>query len=76
MIGVFVLKRNGMRPPTPLDQVSSQSDNFCEVFVHMESKSVKTTILIAKLDMVKMSIFVILRKLSKVKAGDDEKTYS
>jgi hypothetical protein len=37
---------------------------------------VKTTILIAKLDMVKMSIFVILSKLSKVKVGDDEKTLS
>jgi hypothetical protein len=42
----------------------------------MESKSAKTTILIAKLDMVKMSIVVILSKLSKIKVGDDEKTLS
>jgi hypothetical protein len=54
LIGVFVLKRNGMAPPTPIDQVSAQSDKVCYAFVHPESKSVKTTILIAK------SIFVIL----------------
>jgi hypothetical protein len=48
LIGVFVLKRNGMAPPTPIDQVSIQSDKVCYAFVHPESKSVKTTILIAK----------------------------
>jgi hypothetical protein len=54
LIGVFVLKRNGMAPATPIDQVSAQSDKVCYAFVHPESKSVKTAILIAK------SIFVIL----------------
>ena len=34
--------------PTPIDQVSSQSDKFYYVFVHLESESVKTKILIAK----------------------------
>jgi hypothetical protein len=29
LIGVFVLKRNGIRPPTPLVQVSAQLDKFC-----------------------------------------------
>jgi hypothetical protein len=48
LIGVFVLKRNGIAPPTPIDQVSAQSDKFYYVFVHLESESVKTTILIAK----------------------------
>jgi hypothetical protein len=48
LIGVFVLKRNGMAPPTPIDQVSAQLDKVCYAFVHPESKSVKTTILIAK----------------------------
>jgi hypothetical protein len=48
LIGVFVLKINGMAPPTPIDQVSSQSDEVFYAFVHPESKSVKTTILIAK----------------------------
>jgi hypothetical protein len=48
LIGVFVLKRNGIAPPTPIDQVSAQSDKFCYVFVHLESESVKTAILIAK----------------------------
>jgi hypothetical protein len=48
LIGVFVLKRNGKAPPTPIEQVSSQSDKVCYAFVHPESKSVKTTILIAK----------------------------
>jgi hypothetical protein len=47
-IGVFVLKRNGMEPLTPMDQVSAQSDKVCYAFVHSKSKSVKTTILIAK----------------------------
>ena len=56
LIGVFVLKRNGMAPPTPIDQVSAQSDKVCYAFVHSESESVKTTILIAK------SNFVILLK--------------
>jgi hypothetical protein len=54
LIGVFVLKINGMAPPTPIEQVSAQSDKVCYAFVDPESKSVKTTILIAK------TIFVIL----------------
>jgi hypothetical protein len=53
LIGVFVLKRNGIAPPTPIDQVSAQSDKFYYVFVHLESESVKTTILIAKVTLVK-----------------------
>jgi hypothetical protein len=48
LIGVFVLKRNGIAPPTPMDQVSAQSDKFCYAFVHPESKSVKIAILIVK----------------------------
>jgi hypothetical protein len=28
-----VLKRNGIAPPTSMDQVSAQSDNFCHRFV-------------------------------------------
>ena len=48
LIGVFVLKRNGIAPPTPIDQVSAQSDEVYYVFVHSESKSFKITILIAK----------------------------
>jgi hypothetical protein len=48
LIGVFVLKRNGMAPPTPMDQVSAQSNKFFYAFVHPECKSVKATILIAK----------------------------
>jgi hypothetical protein len=51
-----VLKRNGIAPPTPIDQVSAQSDEVYYVFVHSESVSVKTAILIAK------SIFVKLCK--------------
>jgi hypothetical protein len=54
LIRVFVLKRNGIAPPTPIDQVSAQSDEVYYVFVHPESKSVKIAILIAK------STFVIL----------------
>jgi hypothetical protein len=48
-----VLKRNGIAPPTPIDQVSAQLDKFCYVFVHSESESVKTTILIAKVTLLK-----------------------
>ena len=48
MIGVFVLKRNGIAPPTPIDQVSAQSDEVYYAFVHAESKLDKITILIAK----------------------------
>jgi hypothetical protein len=48
LIGVFVLNRNVMAPPTPIDQVSAQSGKVCYAFVHPESKSVKTVILIAK----------------------------
>jgi hypothetical protein len=59
LIGVFVLKRNGMAPPTPMDQVSAQSGKFCYAFVHPECQSIKKTILIAMYDLVEMSIFVI-----------------
>jgi hypothetical protein len=38
LIGVFVLKRNGIAPPTPIDEVSAQSDKFYYVFVHLESE--------------------------------------
>ena len=41
LIGVFVLKINGIAPPTPIDQVSAQSDKFCYVLVRLESESVK-----------------------------------
>jgi hypothetical protein len=55
-----VLKRNGIAPPTPMDQVSAQSDKFFYAFVHSECQSVKTAILIAKYDIVEMSIIVIM----------------
>jgi hypothetical protein len=55
-----VLKINGMAPPTPMDQVSSQLDKFCYAFVHPKCQSVKTAILIAKYDIAEMSIFVIM----------------
>jgi len=60
LIGIFVLKRNGIAPPTPMDQVLAQSDKFCYAFVHPECQSVKTTILIAKYDIAEMSIIVIM----------------
>ena len=53
MIGVFVLKINVIAPPTPIDQVSAQSDEVYYVFVHSESVLVKTTILIAKVTLSK-----------------------
>ena len=52
-----MLKRNGIAPPTPIDQVSAQSDKFYYVLVHSESESVKTTILIAKVTLVKCQKF-------------------
>jgi hypothetical protein len=65
LIGVFVLKRNGIAPPTPIDQVSAQSDEVYYVFVHSESESVKTTILIAKVTLPECQIIVIFEFLSK-----------
>ena len=53
MIGVLVLKRNGIAPPTPIDQVSTQSDEVYYVLVHSESVLVKTAILIAKVTLLK-----------------------
>ena len=76
MLGVFVLKRNGKASPTPLDQISAQSDNLYLVFVHQESKSVKTTILIAKYDIVEMSIFVKLSKWGYVMMEKGKKRLS
>ena len=64
LIGVFVLKRNGIAPPTPIDQVSAQSDEFYYVLVHLESESVKTAILIAKVTLVKCQNFVIFELVS------------
>jgi hypothetical protein len=52
LIGVFVLKINGIACPTPIDQVSSQLDEVYYVFVHSESVSVQTTILIAKVTLL------------------------
>jgi hypothetical protein len=60
-----VLKRNGIAPPTPIDQVSAQSDKFYYVFVHLESESVKTTILIAKVTLPECQNFVIFELMSK-----------
>jgi hypothetical protein len=65
LIGVFVLKRNGIAPSTPIDQVSAQSDKVCYAFVHSESELVKTTILIAKVTLLKCQIFVIYELLSE-----------
>jgi hypothetical protein len=60
-----VLKINGMAPPTPIDQVSSQSDEVFYAFVHSESESIKTTILIAKVTLPECQIIVIFELLSK-----------
>jgi hypothetical protein len=60
-----VLKRNGIAPPTPIDQVSAQSDKFYYVFVHLESESVKTAILIAKVTLPECQNFVIIELMSK-----------
>jgi hypothetical protein len=37
LIGVFVLKINIMRPHTPVDQVSTDSDKFCYVVCPLRS---------------------------------------
>jgi hypothetical protein len=60
-----VLKRNGIAPPTPIDQVSAQSNEVCYAFVHSESESVKTAILIAKVTLQKCQIIVIFELLSE-----------
>jgi hypothetical protein len=44
---------NGIALPTPTGQVSAQSDYFCYVKVHLESVRAKTTILIAKVILLK-----------------------
>ena len=44
---------NGTALPTPTGQVSTQSDYFCYVKVHLESVRAKTTILIAKVILLK-----------------------
>jgi hypothetical protein len=67
-----VLKRNGIAPPTPIDQVSAQSDKFYYVFVHSESESVKTTILIAKVTLPECQIIVIFELLSDGKGGNEQ----
>ena len=59
-----MLKRNGIAPPTPIDQVSAQSDEVYYVFVHPESKSVKIAILIAKVTLPECQIFVIIELIS------------
>jgi hypothetical protein len=60
-----VLKRNGVAPPTPIDQVLAQSDKVCYAFVHSESESVKTALLIAKVTLPECQIIVIFELLSK-----------
>ena len=60
-----MLKINGIAPPTPIDQVSAQSDEVCYALVHSEPESVKTTILIAKVTLPECQIFVIFELLSK-----------
>jgi hypothetical protein len=60
-----VLKRNGIAPPTPIDQVSAQSDEVCYAFVHSESESVKTTILIAKVTLTKCQNYCNFELVSK-----------
>ena len=60
-----MLKRNGIAPPTPIDQVSAQSDEVCYDFVHSESESVKTSILIAKVTLPKCQTIVIFELVSK-----------
>jgi hypothetical protein len=55
-----VLKMNGIALPTPMDQVSAQSGKFCYVLAHSESVRVKTTILIAKIDISQMSKIIVI----------------
>jgi hypothetical protein len=72
LIGVFVLKRNGIAPPKPIDQVSAQSDKFYYVFVHLESESVKTTILIAKVTLLECQNYCNFELLSKCEGGKEK----
>ena len=72
LIGVFVLKRNGIAHPTPIDQVSAQSDKFYYVFIHSESKSIKTTILIAKVTLVKCQNHCNFELVSGCKGGNEQ----
>jgi hypothetical protein len=67
-----VLKRNGIAPPTPIDQVSAQSDEVCYAFVHSESESVKTTILIAKVTLPKCQNYCNFELLSKCEGGKEQ----
>ena len=70
LIGVFVLKRNEMRPPTPLDQVSAQLDKFYQVIVHEESKSVLSQQLIAVIWLNKNAQKCKMSKKSWERVGD------
>jgi hypothetical protein len=55
-----VLKMNGIALPTPTGQVSAQSDYFCFVKVHLESVRAKTTILIAKVILLKNHKVIVI----------------
>jgi hypothetical protein len=58
-----VLKMNGIALPTPTGQVSVQSDYFCYVKVHLESVRAKTTILIAKVILLKYHKVIVILSL-------------
>ena len=60
-----MLKRNGIEPPTPIDQVSAQSNEVYYVFVHTESVSVETAILIAKVRLLKCQNYYNFELVSK-----------
>jgi len=67
-----VLKRNGIAPATPIDQVSAQSDEVYCVFVHSESVSVKTTILIAKVTLLKCQNYCNFELVSECEDGKEQ----
>jgi hypothetical protein len=67
-----VIKRNGIAPPTPIDQVLAHSDEVYYVFVHSESVSVKTTILIAKVTLLKCQNYCTFELVSKCYGGNEQ----
>ena len=60
---------NGITLPTPTGQVSAQSDYFCYVKVNLESVRAKTTILIAKVILLKSQNYCNFELMSGCKGG-------
>jgi hypothetical protein len=67
-----VLKRNGIASPTHIDQVSAQSDEVYYVFVHSESVSVKTAILIAKVTLSKCQNYCNKELMGEFEGGKEQ----